>query len=113
MGKPVNKTKSGRKIMKPVEIYHQDCVLKATVMQNRRDRVNGPQRSQPVSERKKKSREVKKRELEEKAKEEKRKELEKKKRLEMRKTIEVKKRKDKIAVEWRSEWRRQWKRRNS
>ena len=66
----VNKTKIGREIKKPVELYHQNCVLKATVMQNRRDRLNGPQRSKAMSERKKKSRELtKKKELEEAAKE--------------------------------------------
>ena len=52
----VNKTKIGREIKKPVELYHQNCVLKATVMQNRRDRLNGPQRSKAMSDRKKKSR---------------------------------------------------------
>ena len=57
----VNKTKIGREIKKPVELYHQNCVLKATVMQNRRDRLNGPQRSKAMSERKKKSRELTKR----------------------------------------------------
>ena len=31
----VNKTKSDRIIKKPVEMYHQDCILKAAVMQNR------------------------------------------------------------------------------
>ena len=54
----VNKTKIGREIKKPVELYHQNCVLKATVMQNRRDRLNGPQRSKAMSERKKKIREL-------------------------------------------------------
>ena len=97
----VSKTKSGRRIKKPVEMYHQNCILKATVMQNRRDKVNGPQRSQPVSARVKKSRELKKREVEEKAKEEKAKEekakeelkieVREKKLLEMRKTTEVQK----------------------
>ena len=33
--KMVNKTKSDRIIKKPVEMYHQDCILKAAVMQNR------------------------------------------------------------------------------
>ena len=66
----VNKPKIGREIKKPVELYHQNCVLKATVMQNRRDRLNGPQRSKAMSERKKKSRElIKKKVLEEAAKE--------------------------------------------
>ena len=60
MGKMVTKTKSSRKIKKPVEMYHQDCILKATVMQNKRDKKNGVQRSQPISERLKKSREMKK-----------------------------------------------------
>ena len=51
----VNKTKSGRRIKKPVEIYHQNCILKATVMQNRRD-------NQSVTVKKKKIMEVKKHE---------------------------------------------------
>ena len=66
----VNKPKIGREIKKPVELYHQNCVLKATVMQNRRDRLNGPQRSKAMSERKKNGRELtKKKVLEEAAKE--------------------------------------------
>ena len=32
--KPVAKTKSGRICKKPIEIYQQDCVMKAAVMEN-------------------------------------------------------------------------------
>ena len=62
MGKRVNKTKSRRMIKKPVEMYHQDCILKATVMQNKRDKVR-------VIEKNRKSRAMKKHELEERTKE--------------------------------------------
>ena len=45
----VNKTKIGREIKKPVELYHQNCVHKALVMHNRRDRLNGPQRKEEIA----------------------------------------------------------------
>ena len=77
-------SKIGREIKKPVELYHQNCVLKATVMQNRRDRLNGPQRSKAMSERKKKSRELtKKKMLEEAAKEKRNEEMRVKKEREI------------------------------
>ena len=34
--KPVAKTRSGRVCKKPMEIYQQNCVMKATVMENAR-----------------------------------------------------------------------------
>ena len=33
-------TTSGRVIRRPVELYHQNCVMKATIMENARNKKN-------------------------------------------------------------------------
>ena len=53
MARLVNQTSSGRQTKKPKEIYFQNCVLKATLMQNARDKKRPAERVKKCRERKK------------------------------------------------------------
>ena len=53
MARLVNQTSSGRQTKKPKKIYFQNCVLKATLMQNARDTKRPAERVKKCRERKK------------------------------------------------------------
>ena len=59
MARLVNQTSSGRQTKKPKEIKFQNCVLKATLMQNARDKKRPAERVKKCRERKKGEREGK------------------------------------------------------
>ena len=54
MARLVNQTSSGRQTKKPKKIKFQNCVLKATLMQNARDKKRPAERVKKCRERKSK-----------------------------------------------------------